>query len=242
MRWKDWTLGFSILLNFVLIYLWLQGLNSGPRGSEDAQSAPLIEVEESNLRPIFEENSEERQSKSSSETSLSEKRRNSQRISLDSKQTENLKMPSNDSLVGRLENAPSEPLETNTINVSQGMLEFQNAKGYTIQYAGSIQNNQANGSGIGVWNTGSYYKGEWKNGMRHGFGNHTWVDGERYEGSYVYDKREGFGTYRWKNGESYSGAWKNDRRHGFGVLKNKKGSIKKEGIWENDEFVKTADE
>ena len=240
--WKNWILGLSIMLNFLLFTLWWKGRSSEPQVLGDTVSSQVIDLADEGQQPIFEEEPENIQSKPSLLSSKNEEEKPTAPKTIDTKHNEKLNIRSTDSLVSRLEGGSPAPVESNATNASQGMLEFQNVKGYIIQYAGSIQNDQANGKGIGVWNTGSYYKGEWKNGMRHGFGLHTWVDGERYEGSYVYDKREGYGTYRWKNGESYSGAWKNDRRHGFGVLKNKKGAIKKEGIWENDEFVKAADE
>ena len=51
------------------------------------------------------------------------------------------------------------------------------------------------------------------------------------------DKYKGEGKYIWKNGEYYKGEWKNGLKNGKGKYYNKKGNIKFEGEWVNDEFL-----
>jgi hypothetical protein len=117
-----------------------------------------------------------------------------------------------------------------------GRLEFKSPKGNKVRYLGDLNSNMANGNGIGIWESGSFYEGEWKSNMRHGKGVFEWIGGEKYEGNYLKDLRSGFGIYHWKNGERYEGEWKNDQRNGQGTVYDKKGNIKITGIWENDEL------
>jgi hypothetical protein len=117
------------------------------------------------------------------------------------------------------------------------VISFKNPKGNTIHYLGEVKNNQANGGGVGVWNTGSIYKGEWQNNQRHGKGLFEWTDGHKYDGEFVNDIREGEGTYQWSSGEKYVGAWKDGKRNGFGKLYDKDNNLKYEGQWLNDKIV-----
>lgn len=126
--------------------------------------------------------------------------------------------------------------ELNELKTPKAMLDLVSSKGVKFQYIGQVKNGNANGFGIGFFESGSVYKGFWKDNMRHGKGVFTWKDGERYEGDYVEDKREGEGDYYWKNGEFYKGQWRDDKRNGAGKLYKKTGKIKKEGFWVDDEF------
>lgn len=112
---------------------------------------------------------------------------------------------------------------------------FKNTDGATIHYIGRVDNNMANGTGTGIWeSTGGVYKGEWRNNQRHGLGVYTWADGEQYEGEFKEDKREGKGSYTWPSGERYEGNWKNNQRYGQGTLYDLDGNISYEGLWEDD--------
>jgi hypothetical protein len=126
--------------------------------------------------------------------------------------------------------------ELNELKTPKAMLDLISSKGVKFQYIGQVKNGNANGFGIGFFESGSVYKGFWKDNMRHGKGVFTWKDGERYEGNYVEDKREGEGDYYWKNGEFYKGQWREDKRNGAGKLYKKTGKIKKEGFWVDDEY------
>lgn len=119
-------------------------------------------------------------------------------------------------------------------------LVFQSARGTEISYFGEVRDGMANGTGVGIYATGSMYDGEWKNNKKHGVGVYKWVEGETYEGGFVDDKREGKGVYRWPNGNRFVGTWKNDQRDGHGILYDKDNNIVLEGIWKNDELVNSA--
>jgi hypothetical protein len=120
-------------------------------------------------------------------------------------------------------------------NSRKDSFTFKTPKGYTVRYLGQVKNGKANGNGVGLWDSGSFYEGEWSSNMRHGKGTFEWADGEKYEGNYLNDQRSGFGKYYWKNGERYEGEWLNDQRNGQGTIYDKKGNVKVAGVWKNDE-------
>lgn len=117
------------------------------------------------------------------------------------------------------------------------VISIKNQKGNTIHYLGEVKEGQANGGGVGIWNTGSIYKGEWMNNKRHGKGLFEWSDGHKYDGEFVNDVREGEGTYFWSSGEKYVGSWKDGKRNGFGKLYDKDNNLQFEGQWSNDKIV-----
>lgn len=114
---------------------------------------------------------------------------------------------------------------------------FKNQQGNTVHYLGEVQEDKANGGGIGIWDTGGIYKGEWQDNARHGKGTYTWKDGHRYEGGFVNDTREGQGTYHWSSGEKYEGEWKDGKRNGQGTLYDKDNNISYEGLWIDDKVA-----
>lgn len=116
-------------------------------------------------------------------------------------------------------------------------LSFKSSKENQMHYVGQVRNNQANGRGVAILNTGSRYDGEWKANKRHGEGTFYWPDGEYYVGSYLDDQRNGLGTYFWPNGEKYVGQWKNDKRNGKGVFYGTDGAEITSGIWKNDKLI-----
>ncbi|WP_281540239.1 MORN repeat-containing protein [Maribacter aestuarii] len=116
-------------------------------------------------------------------------------------------------------------------------LNFKSSKGDQMHYVGQVKNNQANGLGVAILNTGSRYEGEWKGNQRHGEGTFYWPDGEYYVGSYLNDKRNGLGTYYWPNGEKYVGQWKDDKRNGKGAFYGKDGDAITKGVWKNDKLI-----
>lgn len=118
------------------------------------------------------------------------------------------------------------------------VISFTNSKGKVVHYLGEVDDQKANGGGVGIWNTGSIYRGDWKDNKRHGEGKFEWSDGHVYEGEYVDDKRNGQGTYSWPSGEKYVGEWSNDKRNGQGTLYDMDGNVQFEGKWLNDEIVK----
>lgn len=116
-------------------------------------------------------------------------------------------------------------------------ISFKNDNGDVIHYLGKIDDEMANGGGIGIWNTGSLYKGDWKDNQRHGKGEFTWSDGHKYKGEFEKDVRQGNGIYYWPSGEKYEGQWSDGKRNGQGTLYDKDGNIQYQGEWKNDKIV-----
>ena len=108
---------------------------------------------------------------------------------------------------------------------------------YNIFYTGEIVNEQANGKGKGVFDSGIIYDGEWENNKMNGEGSMKWPDESSYKGKFKNNFREGIGTFVYKNKEKYIGEWKNDKREGEGVLYDKKGNVKAKGEWKADLFI-----
>lgn len=117
------------------------------------------------------------------------------------------------------------------------LLSFVNLNEVSIYYLGEVDNELANGIGVGVFETGGIYNGQWMNNMRHGLGSYSWSNGHRYEGEFKNDLREGEGEYIWPNGEKYIGQWKDGKRNGEGILYDEKGKIIYEGLWKEDKTV-----
>lgn len=121
----------------------------------------------------------------------------------------------------------------------RALLRFAAQKGGEIVYVGETKDGRAQGTGYGVWSTGSSYEGEWAENRRHGQGRFRWKDGETYDGEYREDLRSGRGTYVFKGGERWEGEWLDDMRHGEGVLYDAKGKVRVHGRWEKDKLVET---
>jgi hypothetical protein len=117
-------------------------------------------------------------------------------------------------------------------------LKFNGEKGTEIYYVGVVEDNKANGWGVGLYSNASRYEGEWKDNLRHGNGVFYWPDGEYYSGEFVMDQRQGEGKYYWPNGEMFAGEWQNDKRNGEGVFYGKNGEVVAKGIWQNNELVR----
>ncbi|WP_397363863.1 ClpX C4-type zinc finger protein [Olleya sp. R77988] len=61
------------------------------------------------------------------------------------------------------------------------------------------------------------FRGEQKNNEPNGFGEALFESGDIYLGYFKNKKREGIGMYKWKSGDYYVGNWSNNKRKGFGV-------------------------
>ena len=128
------------------------------------------------------------------------------------------------------------------------------------KYVGEWQNNKRNGQGTYTWANGDKYIGEQRNDKREGQGTYTWADGEIYVGEWRNDKKNGKGTTTYIYGDQYIGEYKNDKKDGqgtyiyadgykeVGTFENGKlngyaikyfadGSVNKEGIFKDDEFL-----
>ena len=123
-------------------------------------------------------------------------------------------------------------------NTAGNYLSFMTRKGNSVYYVGDIQEDKANGLGVGVLSTGSRYEGEWKDNQKHGKGVFEWQDGAIYDGLYREDLRHGMGTYHWPNGERFEGMWERDVRSGEGTFYNADGKVVATGLWRDDELVK----
>lgn len=114
------------------------------------------------------------------------------------------------------------------------VISFRNENKNLIHYIGEIQNEMANGSGIGIWNTGSVYRGQWTDNKRNGEGEFVWDDGAKYEGEFIMGERSGKGTFFYSSGEKYVGEFKKGVRDGHGILYDRDGNVSFEGKWKND--------
>jgi hypothetical protein len=117
------------------------------------------------------------------------------------------------------------------------VITFKSTSGKKIHYLGEVEDDKANGGGVGIWETGSLYRGNWKDNVRHGKGIFEWADGQKYDGDYKDGKRHGTGTYFWPSGERYEGEWVNDKRNGMGTLYDPDSNIRYKGEWVDDKPV-----
>lgn len=133
----------------------------------------------------------------------------------------------------------NEVLQSQVANlVRVGYLTFTNQGGEQVYYVGEVSDQQANGWGVGLSESGIRYEGEWKDNQHHGQGVLHWPDQEYYEGSFRANERHGHGNYYWPDGEMFSGEWKDDQRNGPGVFYDEDGNIMTQGTWQDNELVK----
>ena len=71
------------------------------------------------------------------------------------------------------------------------------------------------------------------------FGTFTFSNGEKYIGEFKDGNYNGRGTGTFANGDKYVGEYKDSLRHGQGTLYASNGTITKQGIWENDKFIRS---
>jgi hypothetical protein len=62
-------------------------------------------------------------------------------------------------------------------------------------------------------------------------------NGDEYQGTFKDGKRDGRGVLKKKNGGVYIGNWKKDKPHGAGLEYSENNQNRKEGFWEDGEFV-----
>lgn len=91
-----------------------------------------------------------------------------------------------------------------------------------------------------VWFDNARYSGTFNGYDISGNGTYVWPNRERYEGRFKNNMRHGKGTMFYKDGSRFYGKWKLNKRNGKGQLYDKSGNLIKDGIWENDVFVKAA--
>ena len=91
--------------------------------------------------------------------------------------------------------------------------------------------------GTWQWDDGSKYEGEWKKDMKHGQGTFTFANGDKYVGEYKDDLSHGKGTYTFADGRKEVGEWENDNLNGYAIQYNSDGTIRREGIFKDNEFL-----
>jgi len=124
------------------------------------------------------------------------------------------------------------------LNLQYLPLYFEVSNDNNVRYFGQVENNKANGKGLGVYETGGIYQGNWKNNQRHGLGIYYWANGDIFNGNFVNDSRQGFGSYTFATGEKYVGNWQNDLREGYGLFISATGDTLLNGNWQNDKFLR----
>ena len=108
------------------------------------------------------------------------------------------------------------------------------------RYVGEWKDDKQNGQGTYTHADGEKYVGEWKDDKRNGQGTSTFANGEKHVGEWKNDKRNGQGTQTFANGIKYVGEFQNGKRNGQGTSYNTNGSIMGQGIWANDDLVRSA--
>jgi hypothetical protein len=96
-----------------------------------------------------------------------------------------------------------------------------------------------NGEFVYTWPDGRRYDGSWKDGKFHGLGVHTWPNGGKYVGQYKVGLKHGYGVYDWSDGSKYEGQFANGKRNGQGAQLNANGTIYHNGLWKDDEPIRT---
>ena len=114
-----------------------------------------------------------------------------------------------------------------------GTYEWENGE----KYVGEWQNNEMHGQGTYIFSSGNKYVGEYKDGQRNGQGTFTWTDGEKYVGEYKDGQRSGQGIYIFADGRKEVGEFKNGKLNGYAITYFANGTIDKEGIFKDNEFL-----
>lgn len=103
---------------------------------------------------------------------------------------------------------------------------------------GEFHSDQRQGCGEYRWPDGAVYRGEFAAGHRQGEGTYTFADGSQYTGEWKRGRYHGVGQCTWKDGRVYKGEWREGKADGYGVEKRANGTIRHEGMWEQDHPVR----
>ena len=105
------------------------------------------------------------------------------------------------------------------------------------KYVGEFKDGLFYGQGTYTYSSGDKYNGEWKDDKFNGQGTYTYVGGDKYVGQYKDGKAHGQGIYTFANGRKDVGEFKNGLLNGYAIQYNADGTIRREGIFKDDEFL-----
>ena len=117
----------------------------------------------------------------------------------------------------------------------RGTLKWSDGRVYTGEFVNDMQH----GMGTLAFPDGSTFKGEFVNGVREGKGEARFADGGHYVGYFENDVYHGHGRCAWPDGFVYLGEWKNGKTHGHGIELRPDGTIRHEGLFVDNEPVRT---
>ena len=105
------------------------------------------------------------------------------------------------------------------------------------KYVGEHKDGKSHGQGTFTWGNGDKYVGKYQDGKRHGEGTYTYASGNKYVGRWKNGNYHGQGTYTFADGSKDVGEWENNKLNGYAIQYNADGSIRREGIFKDDEFL-----
>ncbi len=108
------------------------------------------------------------------------------------------------------------------------------------KYVGEFRDDVFNGQGTYTYASGDKYIGEYRDGKKHGQGTYTFANGDKYVGEFRDADFNGRGTYTYANGRRDVGEFKDGVLNGYAIQYRPDGSIIKEGIFKDDEFLYAA--
>ena len=110
------------------------------------------------------------------------------------------------------------------------------------RYQGAWKDGKKHGPGIFLYLAdnefkGDIYVGEYKFDIYNGQGTYIWKDGSKYTGNWLDNNQDGQGIYIYPDGSKEVGEFKNGLLNGFAIRYNADGSIRREGIFKDYEFL-----
>lgn len=105
-------------------------------------------------------------------------------------------------------------------------------------YKGEFVDDRHHGQGLLIYSDGACYKGEFRHNVREGKGESRFAGGGGYVGYWKGGVFDGHGQCTWPDGSIYLGEWKNGKTHGHGIEWRADGSVRHEGLFEDDEPVR----
>ena len=120
----------------------------------------------------------------------------------------------------------------------QGTYTFPDGEKYVGEYKGG----KRHGHGTYTYASGNKYIGEWKEDLENGQGTYYYLADDKYKGDifigeYRDGKKHGQGTYTFPDGSKGEGEWKDGKPNGYFIEYNADGSIDREGIYKDGEFL-----